>query len=98
MIGSQSVSNIQFNSADISRNVAYVTVTSNNTISPIKFRMVREDGAWKIDLTETIINSNTAFVYLIKDSGYTEDEFIFMMIESTGGVRPTEKVWEPLNK
>lgn len=96
LIGERSVSALKYSSADILGNLAIVTLKTNDAIST-KLKFTKEDGLWKIDLVEMLPDANIAFTESARKTGYSEDEFIFMLLESLTGTKPTEKVWEPLN-
>jgi len=97
LIGEQGVSGLKYSSVNISGDLAFVTLEVNNAISPMKFKFTKENSVWKIDLVEILPSANIAFSYAAEESGYSDDEFIFMVLESLSGIKPTEKIWEPLN-
>jgi hypothetical protein len=56
----------------------------------------RENGAWKIDLTSIIDVAGIALKKTMEDSGQTEDDFIFSIIELSFGKKPDSNIWNPL--
>lgn len=48
---------------------------------PFHWHFYKEEGSWKIDLTETLKIGEVAIIHLQEKSGETEEDFIFNLVE-----------------
>jgi hypothetical protein len=96
LIGEQSVSGLSVHSVKISGDVAYMELNTDHGVAPQKFKFVKEGGVWKMDLTSIFPESNIILESAVKDAGFTKEEFIFQVLESQSGIKPTASIWEPL--
>lgn len=55
-----------------------------------------EDGAWRYDLAHNLKIGKSAFMKVVHDSGMTETEFIFSVIEIAIGKKTPSSIWQPL--
>jgi hypothetical protein len=96
-IGKSSVGTMNISDVTVSDSVAVAQVIKNDQPSRIKFRFLKQSGAWKFDLMPLLQVFNVAFKELATQSGIEENKFIFMMLESLGGKQPTEQIWQPVS-
>ena len=96
-IGKSSVVTMNISDVTVSDSVAVAQVLKNDQPSRIKFRFLKQSGAWKFDLMPLLQVFNVAFKELATQSGIEENKFIFMMLESLGGKQPTEQIWQPVS-
>ncbi len=96
MVGKDSVMNNSIGEVSVNENFAKGEMLMNGKKSSIYFHFYKENGVWKVDLTSIFDVSNMAFKKMVEESGQTEDDFIFLIIESSSGKKPDSSVWEPL--
>jgi hypothetical protein len=58
-------------------------------------QMLREEGAWRWDMTPVIQAANTEFAANLP-AGMTEDDFIFFVLGSVSGRPASPSVWQPV--
>jgi hypothetical protein len=63
--------------------------------APFTFVFVREEGAWKIDITELLKLSDSGFESLADQSGKSDEAFLMQLLTSMSGTRPSRDIWEP---
>ena len=95
-IGKSSVVTMNISDVTVSDSVAVAQVLKNDQPSRIKFRFLKQSGAWKFDLMPLLQVFNVAFKELATQSGIEENEFIFGLLESLEGRQPTEQIWQPV--
>jgi hypothetical protein len=66
--------------------------------TPLKFRLTKEEGNWKIDLTALTPPADQAISLLIKKEGLDEDAFIVGLVESVSGKKVSPSIWQPPGK
>ena len=59
-------------------------------------RIVREDGAWKLDLGATIDAAGRVVTRAAKAADASEDSVIAGILMVSSGARPTARIWEPM--
>ena len=96
-IGKSTVVTMNISNVTVSDSVAVAQVIKNDRPSRIKFRFLKQSGAWKFDLMPVLQVSNVAFKELATQSGIEENDFIFRMLESLRGKQPTEQIWQPVS-
>ena len=95
-IGEESVSNLQIEVVEINDNFAKTHIVTEEGEAPFGFSFRREDGKWRIDLTSMFSISNVAFSKQAENMGVSENEFIFMILESISGKKVESKIWNPI--
>jgi len=70
-----------------------VANATQKTGLPSSYDFHREQGQWKLDLGAVIASVNFAFKQAAKESGQTENEFLFALLESATGRRVTQAIW-----
>lgn len=96
-IGKSGVVTMDIGDVAVSDSVALAQALKNDQPSSIKFRFLKQSGAWKFDLMPLLQMFNVAFKELATQSGIEENDFIFMMLESVAGKQPTEQIWQPVS-
>ena len=56
---------------------------------------VREDGRWRFDMTVVLVVLNDMFDSMRAEAGFTEEQFIPMLIQGTTGEPVSEELWAP---
>jgi hypothetical protein len=95
MVGKNSVANISIGEITINKQFAKGQVISGKEKSPYYFHFYKQEGQWKIDLTSLFHISTAAIKKIIADSGKSENDFLFMVLEGVSGTKPGPGVWKP---
>ncbi|MGI9545359.1 MAG: hypothetical protein ACR2MX_19005 [Cyclobacteriaceae bacterium] len=96
MIGKEGVANLELGIVELNGSSAKGQVIAGGQPAPIHFDFFKEQGNWKIDLTSIFGVSQAALQKVIADSGMTENEFIFQVLEMLTGKQPGKEVWQPM--
>jgi hypothetical protein len=83
---------------DISENIAIAQHTHNGQKSSHSWRFEKQGEEWRVDLTSIFPATESLLNDLINESGMSEDEFIFMILEVISGNKVSDDIWEPLVK
>lgn len=98
-IGKSSVINIEISEeTKIKGDWATIEVMQNGQGSGLKFIFQKENDIWKLDIKEVFKISNMTLAYLIKQSDYTEKEFIEMVLENTDNKKVSKSYYKPMLK
>jgi hypothetical protein len=57
---------------------------------------VKEEDRWRVDLAPMAAAVDQVLQRMARDSGRSEDEFIFSSVGSVSGRRVTDAIWQPL--
>jgi hypothetical protein len=95
-VGKNSVSGIEIGKIDIQGNFATGVVRSNGQDSPFRFHFYKENGSWRIDLTEMTKWGEAAFIRQIEESGASELDYILRITQVVSGKPVQESIWTPL--
>lgn len=60
------------------------------------FHFSREGGSWKLDLIQTLRDTDLLLKEQIKQAGVSENGFIFNILEVLSGRKVPDSIWEPL--
>jgi hypothetical protein len=80
---------------DITDNRASLTFVVGGKPTPVKLGLVREAGAWRIDLVSLFQLSGAAFKQRQQESGKSEDDFVVGLVEELSGKPVPAKIWNP---
>ena len=98
-IGKSSVINIEISEeTKIKGDWATIEVMQNGQGSGLNFIFQKENDIWKLDIKEIFKISNMTLAYLIKQSDYTEKEFIEMVLENTDNKKVSKSYYKPMLK
>ena len=98
-IGKSSVINIELSEeSKIKGDWATIEVMQNGQGSGLNFIFQKENDIWKFDIKEIFKITNMSLAYLIKQSDYTEKEFIEMVLENTDNKKVLKSYYKPLLK
>ncbi len=95
-ISEESVSKAGIQVAEIDNNFAKTHLVVEGTEYPLGFSFRKENGEWKIDITSIFNVSRASFSEKIKEMSMSQEEFLFLVLESNNGVKPEDSVWEPI--
>lgn len=97
-IGPEGVADGGLGQINISGDTAEGEFLSSGQSTQFKFRFVKEDGVWRLDLTAQLpIVDQTMRAFFMK-TDMSEDKFIARMLEEVSGKPVTKDIWEPLIK
>lgn len=96
MVGKNSVVNNEVGEVTIDKNFAKGQLLVNKKTAPLYFHFYKENSAWKLNLLSLMPASNVVFKNMIKDSGKTENEFLFEIFEILTGRKISPDIWRPL--
>lgn len=63
--------------------------------SPFKLEFLMEDGQWRLDLAEMLKIARFGIDYAVRQSGMSEEEFVFFVLEYSSGRKPGPEIWSP---
>ena len=95
MVGKNSVVNSSIGDVTVEGTFAKGQYVSNGQKAPFNFNFYKEDNAWKVDLTSIFPTTNMVFRKLVEESGQTENDFLFSILETLTGKRPGDDIWIP---
>ena len=95
MVGKNSVVNSSIGEVTIEGTFAKGQYVSNGQKAPFNFSFYKEDNGWKVDLTSVFPTTNMVFRKLVDESGQTENDFLFSILETLTGKRPGDEIWIP---
>jgi len=94
MVGKNSVSSNTIGEVTVDKKFAKGQVLVNGKKALIFMQFNKEENIWKMDLTALFPMSNMAFKKVIEDSGENENEFMFKILESLTGKKPSAEIWQ----
>jgi hypothetical protein len=77
---------------------ASADVIMNKKKTRVRFFFLKEKGAWKFDLVRLMEGFDAALKAELKRSRVPADKFILDAIGSVSGNKPTDAIWEPIQK
>jgi len=94
MVGKNSVANNSI--GDVSVNTAFAKgqLLISGQKAPLYFRFYKEVNEWKLDLTSLFPVSNTAFKKMAEESGESDNDYLFMLLEMLTGKKSVREIWE----
>jgi hypothetical protein len=98
MVGKGSVMNNSIGDVKVDGTFAKGAFVSNGQVTPLFFDFNKENNKWKVDLTSVLPASTMAFQKMVDDSGKTENEFLFSILEMLTGRKPGAEIWVPTVK
>lgn len=95
-IDKSSVTEIELADIVVEGDTATTKIKKNGQIVPFGFTFRKENNQWKLDLTSIFSISNLAFQKAIEESGMSEDEFVFYLVEVVSNSTVNNSVWNPI--
>ena len=95
MIGKNSVANSSIGDVTVDGSFAKGQYLSNGKKAPFFFHFYEEGDSWKVDLTSIFPVSIIALKKFAEDSGQSENDFIFSLLETITGKKPGAEIWSP---
>lgn len=97
MVGKNSVANNSIGDVTIDSDFAKGQFIANGQKAPFYFHFYKEEGLWKIDLTSLFPVSTMAFKKMADDSGQSQNDYLFSLLEMITGKKPGAEIWKPKN-
>ena len=95
-IGRNGVSQLRLGHYEVEGDHASGTILRPDGLkSSFKMEFVKEGGRWLLDLVALMDLTRTAFEFAVQQSGLSEDEFVFLMLEQGTGRKPGPEIWNP---
>ncbi len=63
--------------------------------TPFKVEFRKEDDQWRLDLVKMMEIGRYGIEHAIKQTGMSEDQFVFYVLEVSTGVAPGPEIWNP---
>ena len=98
MVGKNSVANHAIGEITINNDFAKGQFLANGQKTPLYFHFYKEARVWKIDLTSLFPISTVAFKKMADDSGQSQNEYLFSLLESVTGRKPGSDIWKPSSR
>ena len=95
MVGKSSVIDNTVGNVSVDRNFAKAEFISKGEKTDLFMQFYKESGQWKIDLTALFPASTFAFRKFADESGQSEDDFLFSILEMLTSRKPGREVWQP---
>lgn len=95
-VGKDSVSNLSIGQVDATADFASAVARSKGRDTPMRLHFYKENGGWRIDLTQLTKWGEPAFASRIEQSGLSETEFIFRVVSAVSGKPVQDDIWNPL--
>lgn len=95
MVGKNTVANNAIENITIDGSFAKGQLVSNGKTAPFYFNFYNEDNDWKIDLTSIFSATTMPLKKMVEDSGQSENDFIFMLLERMTGKEVGHGIWTP---
>lgn len=95
-VGKNSVSGLELDEVNITDDFATGVAIVGGKKSSLHFHFYREDGSWRMDLTELNKHAGTAFRAQIADSGLSEIDYLLEITRMISGRPVAENIWDPL--
>lgn len=97
LVGKDGVMQSQIGDVQINDKFATGEFIVNQKIAPFKMHFYKEDNQWKLDLTSLYDVTIVAFKNMINNSGYSENEFLYLILENLSGIKPESNIWRPID-
>jgi len=94
MVGKNSVANNAIGEVTIDKDFAKGQCLAKGQKTPFYLHFYKEEGQWKIDLTSLFSVGTMAFKKMVEDSGQSENEYLFSLLEMLTGKKPGQEIWE----
>ena len=96
MVGKNSVINNSVGEVSIDSSFAKGQLLVKGNKTPLYFHFYKEQNTWRLDITSLFQASNGAFKAMIEESGESENDYLFTILEALTGKRPNSTIWNPI--
>jgi hypothetical protein len=96
LVGEQSITNLSLGEVAVNGDTASAAVLSGGKPAPFKFRFVREDGTWKIDLQPLLELTEPALQEVAKQKNLTPGQLIDQMLAAKYGPAKAAQLRKPV--
>lgn len=96
LVGEQGISNLELGKITASGDTASAEVLARGQLAPYKFRFVREDGTWKLDLQPVLELADSAYTAVAKQQNVTPEQFLDQVLTQMYGPVKAAEVRKPI--
>ncbi|MGW6932745.1 hypothetical protein ACWGE0_22000 [Lentzea sp. NPDC054927] len=96
LVGEKGINNLEIGKITTSGDTASAEVLARGQVAPYKFRFVREDGTWKLDLQPLLDLADSAYAAVAKQQNLTPDQFLDGVLNQMYGPAKAAEVRKPL--
>lgn len=96
MVGKGSVRNSEIGEIKFNSETAKGQFIINKIKAPFYYGFNKESNEWKLDLTSIFEVGKNAFKKIQEESEQSENEFLFMILESLTGRAPNDQIWQKI--
>lgn len=93
--GRNSLQDVEIGKIEFENDAASVEVLVRGRPSRVKYRFVKEDGAWKMDVLSRLAASEQGMARMVRNQKIEEDEFLIDLLEMTSFTPVPETIWQP---
>jgi hypothetical protein len=97
MVGKDGVMKGSIGEVTINNDFAEGQFLSDGQPTNMNLHFYKENNTWKIDLTSIFTKSTVGFKKMIDNTGYSENEALFRILENLYGKKPNQDIWKPIN-
>lgn len=97
MVGKSSVASNSLGEVVVDNNFAKAQFISNGKVASFYIHFYKEELQWKMDLTSIFDISNTAFTKVFEQTGQSQNEYLFSLLEMITGKKVGAEIWQPVN-
>ncbi|WP_299399474.1 hypothetical protein [Pelagibius sp.] len=95
-IGKEGAERLQLGDYAVAGDAATGTVlAADGRRTSFQLQFLKEAERWRLDLVSMLNITRTAIEYSVKQSGMTEDEFLFLVLEISTGRKAGPEIWNP---
>lgn len=96
LVGEKGIGNIELGKITVSGDTASAEVVARGQVAPYKFRFVRADGTWKLDLQPLLDLTDSAFEAVAKQQNLTPEQFLDQVLTQMYGPAKAAEVRKPI--
>ncbi|MDX8033300.1 hypothetical protein SK803_24035 [Lentzea sp. BCCO 10_0856] len=96
LVGEKGINNLELGKITASGDTASAEVLARGQVAPYKFRFVREDGTWKLDLQPLLDLADSAYAEVAKQQNLTPEQFLDGVLNQMYGPAKAAEVRKPL--
>ncbi len=95
-IGKEGAERLQLGDYEVTGDAATGTVLApDGRRTSFKLQFLKEAERWRLDLVSMLNITRTAIEYSVRQSGMSEDEFLFLVLEVSTGRKAGPEIWSP---
>ncbi len=96
MVGKNGVVGTSLGEVTVFKEFAKAQIIANGETAPYYFHFYKNRGDWKLNLTSLFSLATAAFKNIIAESGKSDNDFFFQILEMMNGKKVSNKIWKPI--